>query len=104
MTEAAWQRVVIDLARWYGWQVMHNADSRRSNPGWPDLVLAGHGRVIFAELKAEKGRLSAAQKTWLTALSSASLEVCVWRPADQPEVLRVLGPAQVRLPKVTLWR
>lgn len=63
--------------------------------GLPDLVLlrppaplpgSAHafrpGRLIFAELKAERGRLRAGQKVWLVALAEAGYEVCIWRPSD----------------------
>lgn len=53
--------------------------------GFPDLVLV-HRTVIYAELKAQKGRVSEAQKAWHEALRAAGEEVHVWRPSDWPEV------------------
>lgn len=97
-TEAQWQAVVVGVARFYGWAVYHTYDSRRSNRGWPDLVLAGHGRVLFVELKARDGRLSREQRLWLGLLGDAGLEVAVWRPADLDRVvIPALGPRQQRL-------
>jgi hypothetical protein len=68
----------------------HETDSRKSKKGWPDLVIAGPDRVIFVELKSEKGRVTAEQQDWLDTLASAGAVVKVWRPADWPEIERTL--------------
>ena len=50
--------------------------------GFPDLVLAHpSGRVIFAELKSDKGKVSPLQSRWLSVLELGAV-VWVWRPAD----------------------
>lgn len=89
MTEAALQTNVLSLATvtldWLGY---HTHDSRRSQPGFPDLVLvhAKQQRLIFAELKKETGRQTEAQKTWEGHLrvirSVVPLEFYLWRPSD----------------------
>ena len=86
-TEKQFQRAVMDFARLHGWAVYHTYDSRRSSPGFPDLVMARYGRVIFAELKTEKGRMSGPQMEWMTILGTAAgsnLEAALWRPSDWP--------------------
>jgi hypothetical protein len=51
--------------------------------GFPDLVLVRDGRLLFVELKAERGKASPEQGEWLEALSGVhGIEVCLWRPAD----------------------
>jgi hypothetical protein len=70
----------------YGWFVYHTYDSRRSEPGFPDLTMV-HSGVVFAELKTDKGRLTADQEAWLERLRSAGAEVYVWRPRDLDEVI-----------------
>ena len=86
MTEAQLQDAVLDLARFAGYLAYHTFDSRRSAPGFPDLVLVHAdpriGRAIYAELKTERGRLRHEQMQWLTALEASGHEVHVWRPRD----------------------
>jgi len=84
MTERAFQQAVENLALRAGWLVYHTHDSRRSRPGFPDLVLvhAARGLVLFRELKTQTGRLTPAQKRWLTDLKTAGADAAVWRPLD----------------------
>ena len=101
VTEAQFQRQIIDLARTLGYRVAHfraamNSRGQWSTPvqadgaGFPDLVLTGRGRVIFAELKAEGKYPTAKQREWLAALESAGAEVHVWRPRDFEAAASVL--------------
>jgi len=71
MTEAELQRQVIDLAEALGWLVYHTYNSRRSQRGFPDLCLVKGTRLMFVELKREKGKLSAYQQEWLRAIDDA---------------------------------
>jgi hypothetical protein len=81
MSEAALQSAVLELAAWYGIACYHTHDSRRSQPGYPDLTIAG-SRVIWRELKSGRGRLSPAQVEWGERLQLAGCDWAVWRPAD----------------------
>jgi signal-transduction protein with cAMP-binding, CBS, and nucleotidyltransferase domain len=90
MTEEEWLQQVRELARLKGWRIYHTRDSRRSDPGFPDLVLVRGDRLIFAELKREKGRLTESQRTWLAALEETA-ETHVWRPSDWEAVIEVLA-------------
>lgn len=90
MSERAWQEVVLELATLYRWGYYHTFDSRRSQPGFPDLVL-WRERVIYAELKAADGRLTPLQKRVLEGLRRAGAEVFVWRPADLEQVKQELA-------------
>lgn len=89
MTEREWQSQVVKAARLLGWTTYHTHDSRRSEPGWPDLALV-RDRLVMAELKTDTGRLSAAQERWLDLLTGAGIEAYVWRPRDIDQVLAVL--------------
>lgn len=82
MTEKAFLAGVLKIARWKHWRVYHTHDSRRSEPGFPDLVLVRAGELIFAELKTDEGKVTPAQREWLQALSSTGAETHIWRPAD----------------------
>lgn len=84
-SESEFQSHVITLAKQYGFkQIYHTADSRRSNPGFPDLVMvnARTRRTLFVELKAQSGRVSPDQEVWLDALRVAGQTAMVWRPSD----------------------
>jgi len=89
ITERAWQAKVVELARWLGWAAYHTHDSRRSEPGFPDLVLVRGDRLLFVELKSARGRITPAQQAWLDRLAPCA-EVHVWRPDDWPSVQRCL--------------
>lgn len=82
MTEKALQERVVRMARALGWLAYHTHDSRRSAPGFPDLVLVRGARVLYRELKTQKGRVRPEQKTWLAALAAAGQDAGLRRPAD----------------------
>jgi hypothetical protein len=88
-TEAAFQSYILSFARIRKWLGYHTHDSRRSTPGFPDLVLIRRDRLLVAELKLEKGRLGTAQGVWLAAFEQVA-ETYLWRPSDLPEIQRVL--------------
>lgn len=88
-TEAHFQQRVVNLADLFGWWVYHTHDSRRSRPGFPDLVLVRFGQLIFAELKSERGRLTFEQEEWLRQLSKCA-PTYVWRPSDWPDIAEIL--------------
>ncbi len=92
MNEAEWQSQVIDLARLYGWTCAHFRPAKTEKgwrtpvqadgKGFPDLVLVRKGDLIFAELKAEKGRLSPEQTDWLEQLGQVEgIDTYLWRPS-----------------------
>lgn len=95
LTEKQWQEQVLRLAGLHGFHAYHTHDSRRSQPGFPDLVLVKGGRLIFAELKTETGKTSLAQDVWLEALDETPAEVYLWRPSDLEMVQRVLADRAV---------
>lgn len=84
-TESEFQSNVVRVAKSLGFGlVYHTHDSRRSAAGFPDLVLVhpARGRVLFVELKAQHGRVSAEQEQWINGLRTAGLFAEVWRPSD----------------------
>lgn len=93
MTEDQFQSTLIEAARLLGWLAYHTHDSRRSEPGFPDLVLVHpkRRRLVFAELKSERGTVKPAQLRWHEALIAAGQEIYVWRPADLQAAVKLLG-------------
>ncbi len=89
MSEQEWQRTITELATTLNWAWYHTHDSRRSPAGFPDLVLTRE-RVIFAELKRQRGRLTYEQHRWRCQLIEAGAEHYVWRPSDYPQVEQIL--------------
>jgi hypothetical protein len=90
-TEAELLAFVRDLALLRGWLVHHAGDSRRSDAGLPDLILVRPPRVVFAELKTERGRLRPEQKLWIDALGACpGIEAYLWRPSDSDAIVSAL--------------
>ena len=82
--ERDFQQAVLDMARTLGLLAYHTHDSRRSEPGFPDLVLVGRRGVIYRELKTLTGRVQREQAKWLSALTAAGADAAVWRPDQWP--------------------
>src|SRR5690606_5114711 len=84
MSEAQLLATIRQVCRTLGLLCYHTYDSRRSEPGFPDLVIVGlgPGAVLYRELKTERGRLRPEQRTWLDALSRAGQDADIWRPRD----------------------
>lgn len=101
-TETRYTTTVVELARVLGWRVSHFRPARtatgwrtavQGDAGFPDLVMAKGGVVIFAELKTANGRVSPAQRDWLDALDRCpGVRTFLWVVPDQfdeiEEVLR----------------
>jgi hypothetical protein len=95
--EKHFMQQVRGLAKVLGYMEFHPYDSRKSTPGWPDCTFVHPvtGRLLFRELKTEKGRLTPPQKAWLEALRTAGQDADVWRPCDleSGRIQRELRPA-----------
>jgi VRR-NUC domain len=90
--EESWLAWVIDYATRAArpaWRHYHTRRSTGSVAGFPDLTL-WRERVVFAELKTERGRVTRDQWAVLDGLRAAGAEVYVWRPSDRPEIERIL--------------
>ena len=90
-TEKQFTNAVREYAVLKGWLYYHTYDSRRSDRGFPDCVFVRDGRVVFAELKIPRGKLSAYQMEWLVELNQAECaEVYLWFPKDWDAIEEVL--------------
>lgn len=83
LREQQFMEAIQQMAGYLGWKTYHTHDSRRSEPGFPDLVLVKINQPVkFREVKTEKGRLTKEQDAWITLLALAGADVGVWRPRD----------------------
>jgi hypothetical protein len=89
-TEKQFQEQVVGYAALRGWKVFHPHHMQRSSYGYPDLTLARGDRLVFAELKTERGKLSEQQTAWLDTLRQTPAEVYVWRPSSWGDLEQVL--------------
>ena len=99
-SEAAFQQRVIALAQSCRWMVAHFRPARcvrrdgtvyyetpvqADGAGFPDLVLV-RDRVLFVELKTDKGVVRPNQRFWIEALRATGATALVWRPRDWAEI------------------
>lgn len=100
ITGRDWERQVMQLAGLLGWRRAHFRAVETKKRGWmvpvggdgdgfPDLVLV-RDRVIYAELKAGRGVLSAKQIEWRDALLRAGQEFYEWRPEQLEQIAQTL--------------
>ena len=93
MSEDDLLRAVLDMARVLRVRTAHFRPAQTQSGQWvtavqgdgkgfPDLVLAGPGGVLYRELKSQTGRLSREQTEWMQLLGEAAADIDVWRPAD----------------------
>lgn len=102
LTEAEFQEMCVARARARGWLVHHDRRQDKGiggDPGFPDLVLAKNGRIIFAELKSQRGRITQEQSHWIHHLNPEwdfpdkyhdEVHVHIWRPADWPAIQQII--------------
>ena len=110
LTEAEFQRNVVDMAHTCGWLCVHfgsgmNRRGQHRTPayydaaGFVDLLLIDreHGHVLFRELKSDRGRLTDRQRMWQELLTEANCDVAVWRPKDWPDIVAFLSHGKARI-------
>jgi hypothetical protein len=99
MTEAEFQKQVLELADTAGYRVNHCYRGKvakgawRTNTtvkGWPDLTFFRPGDFFFAELKVDDGELSGEQETVIAELRASGVDVYVWSPAVWQQVIERL--------------
>jgi hypothetical protein len=89
-SESSFQKQVIEYAHLRRWRVAHFRPARvtvngketwrtavsADGQGFPDLVLARRGKVLFRECKTETGKASLEQLAWLQEVGGK-----IWRPS-----------------------
>jgi hypothetical protein len=96
LTEAQWQAQVIDYAHLRGFRVIHNTDSRRTQPGVPDLMLIKPPRLLFVELKSETGKVRPEQRQMISDLRACGQLAAVYRPSHFPILRALLDEREAR--------
>ena len=102
ISEKEFEQQVHDLARLLGYKYYHTYRSKFSEAGFPDCTLVrenddGTARLLIFELKAEKGKVSAAQQGWLDLLGKVQgVGVYLFRPSDWPEIVEILQRKEAR--------
>ncbi len=89
-SEKEFQARVVALAKSKGWRPYHTFDSRRSEPGFPDLLLLRRERQIVAELKVGKNKLTPEQQGWLWSFADAHVETYLWTPGMWDTIVKTL--------------
>lgn len=92
LTEDELLTAITEAATYRGWRWHHVRRSDKAlqmgHSGFPDLVLARKGQVLFLELKAEQGRISPDQQAWMNQLwSGAQVRALVVVPSMLDRVL-----------------
>lgn len=80
--EAQVQQTIVDDARLLGYLVYHTYDSRRSEPGFPDLWIVGYGHLLVLELKTARGKVTDAQQRWISQLVAAGVDARIYRTQE----------------------
>ena len=91
VTEKQWQAQIVAWAKRAGWRSYHVWNAMHSTSGFPDMVLVRPPHIIYAELKTERGKVTADQEAWIDALRRCGQQVYVWRPSDEDSVRKVLA-------------
>ena len=86
MTEAKIQREIVQLLRTIGFAVWETSQGYRRDPGGTrqtpgiaDLLVIGHGRLMFVEVKAPKGKLRPSQEAFRDECIANSIGWHLWR-------------------------
>lgn len=92
ITETAFLSQVLELAALLGYEGAHFRPALTQKgwrtpvqgslgKGWPDLVLVRGSRILFVELKTDKGTVSPDQHRVLEVLEATGAYVNVWTPS-----------------------
>ncbi len=92
--EMPFMEQVIEFLRLCGWLCYHTKDSRKSAPGFPDIIALKGKRQLVIETKRAGEEPSEEQERWLRAYVDVGAEVYVWTPDDWPEIERVVKGEQ----------
>lgn len=66
-SETGFMLEIVREAKAHDWLTYHTFDSRRSDPGFPDLTMIRGFDLLALEVKTETGTTSDEQEVWLDA-------------------------------------
>lgn len=90
-TEAEFQSLVVEMAEMLGWLVVHIRNTVANPDALPDLLMWRGDDYLLAELKTERGAVTAKQQQWHENAAYRGVTVHVWRPSDWPEIEAALS-------------
>lgn len=101
ITEKQFSSQVEDLFDLYQWTWTHFRPGMMQSGRWvtplsgfkgfPDYCAVKKDKLIFLELKSDKGKTSPSQKIWLSKLKDAGCDVYVFKPSDFEKIVEVLN-------------
>lgn len=99
-SEREWMRTIGDALDYNGWRYIHHRPARRKSGKWttptegnsakgfPDLVCVRPPRVLWIEVKTDRGRPTPEQTDWIDTLVASGQEAYVLHfPRDWPRFL-----------------
>lgn len=91
ISEAAFQRLIVDLLLYCGWWVKVDGDSRRTQAGWPDVFGLKPGRALAFEIKTATGRVKRQQRDVGALLATVpGVTYRLVRPRDWDEIVALV--------------
>ena len=111
LTEKQFLSQIVDLLKLFHWKFEHTFEqgvyARRTSKGFPDIVAVRPPRLLFIELKSEKGKLTEDQEAWIDALEGCQ-KVITTEPLDvsgKVAYLRMVNPVPIlTIPEVYVFR
>ncbi len=104
-SERHFQTAICNFALVNNWLVYNHPDSRKANvassPGFPDIVLAKLGVVVFIECKMPKNKAKPVQLEWQKALQDAGLTSVIVYPDDYEAIKTFLMGKSASAPGVS---
>lgn len=104
-TVRAFAQEVKAYAEQQGWRVLHDGTARVPKPcrscgvaadpdraalHLPHLILVRRPRILFVELRSERGEGSARRIAFMAELATCGQEVVKWRPSSWRGIIHVL--------------
>lgn len=99
-TEREFTDQVLQMLATFGWQSLHIRPGRTATSwrtpvagngkGFPDILAIRRERIVVAELKVGRNKLTEEQRDWLHLWQLARAEVFEWRPEDFQSIAQVL--------------